>query len=522
MPYMDEATNQYIVSAGALITSSGSDKMVMSADISLGDISDYIAQYKIMGKGYSFLVDSSNGENVILAHPDGAYVGKKTSEAQGGSVEQTCEKYLDSGNGTLAETGKGGAKYLFVVNQLEGTDWKLISCVKEEDILSVLKKLQMFSAILLVMSLLIIGIIIERVVHKIVKPLNKLTKNILQITKGDFAIEVEAKGNDEVGMMSRSLKQFVEVMRGMIADIDGISGVLNTQAENSSDISTTLYHSAGKQSTAMKELNETVEALAISVGEVANSTTTLSQIISNTGERGSTVNEKMQETVAIAGAGRDDMERIRVGMTAIEESVSKLERVVTSVGVSTEEITKFVEIIGEIASETNLLALNASIEAARAGEAGKGFAVVAGEIGKLAENSAQSVGKIAAITENIQGQVNETVAQTKESVESIQESSEKIAQACDTFDNIYNTITESSQIVNEMVKEVLSVDEVAANVAAITEEQSASTEEILATAEGLSRLAGDVTKNSESVAGDAENLADTADKLAEHMKGFQV
>ncbi len=519
-PYLDADSGEFIVSASALIQTNNGAKTVAATDVFLSYASEMVSDIKVMGDGYAFLVDKDS--NTILAHKDKDLVAQSVSKDSEDAYIRAIADKIGSDSGKVQTVKVGKTVYYVEIEPVKGTSWVLVSNVKESTVLEDLGNLQKKIIFIMIIAIIIIGILVERIVHIVVGPIKSLTSDIGRITEGDFTVEVQTKGEDEVAVMGNRMKEFIGTMRGTIGDIFSISGQLNQQAENSSAVSETLYGSAATQSSSMKELNATVEELAKSVTEVAENATSLAMIVSEADQIGSDASKKMKDTVVISGKGRDDMDKVKRAMDDIQKSVTQLEAAVGHVGESTEEITKFVEIIGDIASQTNLLSLNAAIEAARAGEAGKGFAVVAEEIRNLAETSAGAVDKISAITAEINTLVDDAVDKTKVSAQNINDSEELITTAYHTFHDIYKTIGETNDLVQEMIANVNKVDEVATSVAAITQEQSASAEEILATSENLAQEALSVTDNSENVAQSAQSVAEHAEKLADEMKHFKI
>jgi len=518
-PYPDAETGEYIVSVTTLLSGTEGVKTVAAADVFLNSVSEIISEIKVMGKGSSFLVEKNS--KVILAHQNKDLIGSVITEQENDFLKKVAEKI--DGNHPDAERIKVDKDNYFVVAEpVGGTDWILISAIKESDILGDLYSLQERMILIMILTVLIITLVVIRIVHVIILPVRNLTEHIDKITDGDFTVEIESKGQDEISKMGHGMKNFTEAMRKTIGEIFSISGQLNEQAEMSSAASEILYDSAATQSDSMQELKNTVEELAKSVTEVAENATSLAVVVSKTGENGASARTKMEETVRISKKGRDDMGQVTQAMEVIQHSVRQLEESVGKVGGSTEEIRKFVDIIGDIASQTNLLSLNAAIEAARAGEAGKGFAVVAEEIRNLAETSANSVNHISDITSEINSLVEDAVEKTKISTGNINASSDLILNASGTFQKIYETVGVANEIVQKIIENVDKVDEVASSVAAITEQQSACAEEILATSENLALEAVNVTDNSGNVAQSAQSVAVNAEKLADEMKRFRV
>ncbi len=504
-----------VISASGILDDQSGMIRVISADLTLERISIIVNSYIEMDQARAFLVSSTGG--TVLAHHDNGLISTKLSESRDAFLRDIWQK-VSQYDFDMVEIDSNMTAF----SQIQGTDWVLVSYIPTKVIYSDIDSVRNMMLAIGLVSVILLAVLVERVVHVVIRPVKELIKVITAMTNGDFTVEIKAGSNDEIGVMSGYVQQFIRTMRQMIASIHTVSDKLGEQAGDSDKISREMYEASRLQGQSMRELNTTVEQLSMSVGEIANHATTLAMVVADTKDDGEQVDSKMQETVAVSRSGQEDLQRVNSAMELINVSVQKLQQSIDEVGKASKEITNITEIIGNIADQTSLLSLNASIEAARAGDAGRGFAVVATEIGQLANTSADAVHNIEGLISQINSLVGDTVKQTKESVENISHSNSLVGDTLRTFDSIFGNIDQVGTLVREMIRKVEKVDEVATNVAAISEEQAASSEEILATSESMVRQVDNITSNSESVSKGAEELTASAEELYEHVARFKI
>ncbi len=512
--YPDENGEQ-VISACGMLRKDDKGVYVISADLSLDKISVYVNSFVKMENAESFLVNTE--DNTVLASRDTSLISKPLDSLDNNFMKE-AGKRISQNNLGLAEIDGN----ISVFEKVAGTEWVLVSYVPSEMVYSDLDFIRNIMVLFGVVSIVILMVLVERIIHFVIRPVKKLTDVIKSMTGGDFTVISQTKSNDEIGIMGRCVEKFIAVMSSMIASIDSVSNKLHNQADNSKNISEQMFYASKEQNNSMKELNNTVEQLSLSVGEIAQSATTLAMLVEETKEDGDGVNSKMKETVDVSKTGMEAMQDVSVAMQDINISMKKLQFAIDEVGRASEEITNITKVIGEIADETNLLSLNASIEAARAGEAGKGFAVVALEIGKLAQTSVDSVQDINKLVLEIKNSVKDVVVQAGDSVESINSSGVLIRNAVEKFDIIFENIALTGNLVQNMIQKVNQVEDVARNVAAISEEQAASSQEILGSSDILVEQADSLMESSGNVAKESEELTNSAEELAVQIGNFKI
>jgi methyl-accepting chemotaxis protein len=290
---------------------------------------------------------------------------------------------------------------------------------------------------------------------------------------------------DEIGEMAIAFDHTIEALQDAFRDIrEQIKNVAHS-VEALASTAKQVAASSQSQSSSSSAMAASVEEMAVSINTVSASATDAKQLAQDAGKT--------------SDEGGQIVEQTSSEMTAIAQSVGEASRVIQTLGENSAEISNVVQVIREVADQTNLLALNAAIEAARAGEQGRGFAVVADEVRKLAERTAQSTGDISTMIGKIQTSARDAVEKMDEVVKQMetgqlhaQEAGKRIqsirveaGKVSEAMVEISNALKEQGEASNDIAKHVESI-------AQITDENNAAAEETAASAQHLDELAKNV------------------------------
>lgn len=518
-PYFDSMTEKMCLSVSARVNYPNAVR-VLASDIYLDYISNVIDEIDESENVNAFLVTGNS--QTLIAHPDNKMVAKTLDTVKKDSLYRNISNTLaKKQSGITSVKGDRGDYYVSLI-PVEHTDWYLAVYSEEQDMLADLHKMEFIMIGVAVAATCALIFLLLRIMNQVVKPVVRMTNVINRIAEGDFSQNLEVKGNDEIARMSNNMQMFISRMRDTISGINDTANWLNHQSGENEKISESLKVSSENQVEASLHLNQMVEQLSMAASEAHTQMNRLSDLIRETDKEGRNADNLMQESVVMSQDGKKDMDNINHGMSDISVSILALSDQITRVGNATTQIGEMVNLIMNIAEETNLLSLNASIEAARAGEAGKGFAVVAEQIGKLASSSSTAADDIAKLTTEIESTVETTVRQMQGSVSEVQKNVEIVSDASETFEKLYKKVDETSHRVDSMIDLLGRLNLVAKEMQHITENQTQAAEQITVSADAVNRHTGNVTADSNTMAESAEELRKESTDLIDKIGKFKL
>ncbi len=303
---------------------------------------------------------------------------------------------------------------------------------------------------------------------RLLRPLRRLVIAAQTMGAGDFTASLAPGGRDEIGRVLEALG----IMRDKVVGAVGqIGGVADDIAGNSQELA-----AAAEQNAAA------VQEVAGTANQFAGSVEHLNQAAAGLSKEAEQIRVQAQKSAA-------EIRQAVVGSTNLNERIKELAAMVDALGQDSLQISRVLDVITQIADQTELLALNAAIEAARAGEFGRGFAVVAEEVRHLAEQSAAATGEIAALIENIQSRTAEAVSEMAVGAQEAAESTAVTEKSGAMVQEIIRQMENILEQIQVMAGDMGEIDRGSEQISAATEEQSASVAEIASAAEQLTIVA---------------------------------
>ena len=523
-PAYDPVTKTSMMTSSYPIKRNGTTVGVITVDIGLQELEDYVRQIKIGDNGFAFLVTQSG---FMVAYKDDEMNMKdkiqENSNAELAAVGKEIMAVAPGGAVKNIESAAFGEDSYISIAPIGSSGLKLVAVAPKSDYSGAIYQAMIVSVVISLIVIIVLCAAMWYIFNKRVDaPIQHLMGEAQKMADGNLNVDLALGTDDELGALANSMEHIAESIRNIIAEVNNMAQQVSAASEElfaTSDQSVrsleAIVSSASEVSGGSKQQEEAVITSVNMMHDIDDSINDINQVVDDTQQATDQSIKTMQDNKSSMDQATEQMHLIRQRILEAQEAIVKL-------GEHSQEIRQIVDTISGIAGQTNLLALNAAIEAARAGEQGRGFAVVAEEVRKLAEQSQEAA-------ENVAQLINTSATFTDKAVAGMTSSREEVVRGAEAIDK-------TSALFGELVNHIQKVSDGMVGVSQHMKEIANGNAEVLKSSEKLKDIAHRNSQETDSmtasvkeqqsaqndVTAASQNLAELAQDLQKLISQFRL